>query len=91
MGKSVGQMQRVEYALEGTTSGLPAPFVGALANIQKHLTDIELGALRELAKQESRVQAQNFSRGRGCGRGNHGSHSDRGHGARFGGRFTAQD
>ena len=45
MGKSVEQMQLVEYTLEGTTSGLPAPSVGALANIQKRLTDIELGAL----------------------------------------------
>ena len=50
MGKSIGQMQLVEYALEGMTSGLPAPSVGALANIQKSLTDIELGALQELAK-----------------------------------------
>ena len=84
-------MQLVEYALEGTTSGLPAPSVGALTDIQKRLTDIELRALRELAKQESRVQAQIFSRGRGRGRGNFGGRSDQGRGARRGGHFTGQD
>ena len=45
MGKSIGQTQLVEYALEGTTSSLPAPSIGVLADIQKCLTDIELGAL----------------------------------------------
>ena len=84
-------MHLMEYALEGTTSGLLATSVGALADIQKHLTDIELGALQELAKQEARVQAQNISRGRGCGRGDRGGHGDQGRGARFGGRFTPQD
>ena len=91
LGKSIGQMQLAEHALEGMTSGLPAPSVGVLADIQKRLTDIVLGALQELAKQESSVQAQNFSRGWGCGRGDHGGRSDQGCGAWFGGRFPAQD
>ena len=77
MGKDVARTQLIEQALEGGVSGLPAPTVASLKDVTKRLSDLDLQALREIAKWDAQCLARGTGRGfgrggcagrRGCGR-----------------------